>query len=147
MFFKVRITYKKGATYNDEMIIDYVRRVVVPHMRKYNLNKLYLLLDHAKCHEKATVSAYCDKKGVILIFVPKRLTNLLQPADVFWFALIKMIYGDKWNDWFIFEDKRLTIHGNMVSPGFAKIIQWLSEIWTGFNSDIIVESFRKCGNI
>ena len=74
-------------------------------MRKYYLKKLYLLLDHAKYHEKATVSAYCDKKGVILIFVPKRLTNLLQPADVFWFALIKMIYGDKWNDWFIFEDK------------------------------------------
>ena len=92
-------------------------------------------------------SIYIDKPSNYTYAKTITLTNVLQPADVFWFALIKMIYGDKWNDWFIFEDKRLTIHGNMVSPGFAKIIQWLSEIWTGFNSDIIVESFRKCGNI
>ena len=77
------------------MIIDYIKRVVVPHMRKYNLKKLYLMIDCAKCHEKATVKAYCDKKGILVKFVPKRLTNLLQPADVMWF---KMCYGDRWNE-------------------------------------------------
>ena len=71
------------------MIIDYVRRVVVPHMRKYNLQKLWLLIDCAKCHEKATVKTYCTKKNIRIMFVPKRLTNLLQPADVMWFASIK----------------------------------------------------------
>ena len=128
------------------MIIDYVRRVVVPHMRRYNLNKLYLMIDCAKCHEKQTVKAYCDKKDIIIIFVPKRLTNLLQPADVMWFALIKMFFGEKWNDWFIFDEKRLTVHGNMVSPGYAKVIEWLSEIWNDFDSNTIVDSFIKCGN-
>jgi len=127
------------------MIIDYIKRVLVPHMRKYNLKKLYFMIDCAKCHEKQTVRDYCDKKGIVVKFVPKRLTNLLQPADVMWFASIKMHYGEKWNDWFIYDEKKLTSHGNMVSPGYAKTIQWLSEIWNEFDANTIVESFMKCG--
>ena len=62
------------------MIIDFIKRVLVPHMRKYNLKKLYFMIDCAKCHEKQTVRDYCDKKGIVVKFVPKRLTNLLQPV-------------------------------------------------------------------
>jgi hypothetical protein len=40
------------------------------------------MIDCAKCHEKQTVRDYCDKEGIVVKFVPKRLTNLLQPADV-----------------------------------------------------------------
>ena len=40
---------------------------------------------------------YCKKKGIEQIYAPKRLTNLIQPADVMWFALIKMFFGVKWN--------------------------------------------------
>ena len=45
------------------MIIEYIRRVVVPHMRKYNLKKLFLLIGCAKCHEKQTVRDYCGGTG------------------------------------------------------------------------------------
>ena len=72
------------------------------------------------------------------MFVPKRLTNLLQPADVMWFASIKMLFGDKWNDWFIFDEKRLTVHGNMVSPGNLKVIEWLGEIWNEFDQSTML---------
>jgi len=88
---------------------------------------------------------HSPKKNIVIKFVPKRLTNLLQPADVMWFASIKMSYGEKWNEWFIFDEKKLTPHGNMVSPGYAKTIQWLSDIWNEFDSTVIVDSFRKCG--
>ena len=57
------------------------------------------------------------------------MTNLLQPADVVWSSVIKQVYGDKWNDWFIFDEKRLTVHGNMVSPGYTQVIKWMSDIW------------------
>jgi hypothetical protein len=73
------------------------------------------------------------------------MTNLLQPADVVWFSVIKQVYGDKWNDWFIFDEKRLTVHGNMVSPGYTQVIKWMSDIWEEFDSSMIEESFRKCG--
>jgi hypothetical protein len=56
-----------------------------------------------------------------------------------------MAFGEKWNDWFIFGDKKLTVHGNMVSPGYVKVIEWLSEIWNDFDSNTVIESFRKCG--
>ena len=73
------------------------------------------------------------------------MTNLLQPADVVWFSVIKQVYGDKWNDWFIFDEKRLTVHGYMVSPGYTQVIKWMSDIWEEFDSSMIEESFRKCG--
>ena len=73
------------------------------------------------------------------------MTNLLQPADVVWSSVIKQVYGDKWNDWFIFDEKRLTVHGNMVSPGYTQVIKWMSDIWEEFDSSMIEESFRKSG--
>ena len=54
---------------------NYVRRVVVPNMRKFNLKKQYLMIDCVKCHEKAPVKAYSDKIGIIIKFISKRLAN------------------------------------------------------------------------
>ena len=39
----------------------------------------------------------------------------------------------------------MTIHGNLKSPGYAKVIEWLSKTWEDFDSATIVESFKKCG--
>ncbi|CAF0972290.1 unnamed protein product, partial [Brachionus calyciflorus] len=55
------------------------------------------------------------------------MTNLLQPADVCWFASIKKEYHNKWNKWFL-EDER----------SFTRF---------DFSSTLIVESFSKCGII
>ena len=33
------------------------------------------------------------------------------------------------------------IHGNMVSPGYVKVIVWLSEIWDDFDQNIIVDKW------
>ena len=49
-----------------------------------------------------------------------------------------MLFGDKWNDWFIFDEKRLTVHGNMVSPGNLKVIEWLGEIWNEFDQSTML---------
>ncbi len=39
-----------------------------------------------------------------------------------------------------YDEKKLTSHGNMVSPGLT-----LSGIWNKFDANTIVESFMKCG--
>jgi hypothetical protein len=36
----------------------------------------------------------------------------------------------------------MTIHGNLKSPGYAKVIEWLSKTWEDFDSATIVESFN-----
>ena len=74
------------------------------------------------------------------------MTNILQPADVCWFRSIKAQFNTKWNEWIINEDKTYTAHGNPRSPGYAEAINWLSEIWRNFDSNIIVKSF-ECTDI
>ena len=39
----------------------------------------------------------------------------------------------------------MTVHGNLKSPGYARIIEWMSKTWQEFSSHTIIESFRKCG--
>ena len=99
------IDYKQGATFNDDMIIKYIDRVLLPYKAQRGLQKLYLLIDCANCHLTAKVKNHCEKSQIELFFVPRRLTNLLQPADVMWFFLIKTIFHYDWNEWFLTGDK------------------------------------------
>ena len=81
-----------------------------------------------------------------MCYIPKRFTNLLQPADVAWFKPFKAKYTEKWNNWFLTSDnKTYTKNGNMRSPGYAKSIKWLSEIWAEMDSQVIIHSFLNCG--
>ena len=43
------------------------------------------------------------------------------------------------------EPKSFTSSNNMKSPGYAKVINWISEIWNDFDSEIIVKSFATTG--
>ena len=61
--------------------------------------------------------------------MPKRLTNLLQPADVSWMRVLKGAFRNKWQYWMINGEHAFTKARNMRSPGFALEIQWISEIW------------------
>ena len=80
-----------------------------------------------------------------MIFIPGRMTNLLQPADVLWFAPIKKKFKKYWSDWFMHDNKSLTKQGNTKSPGYVKCCEWLSEIWSHYDSEILKKSFVICG--
>ena len=59
----------------------------------------------------------------------KNKTNLLQPADVSWMRPLKRAYHQKWQHWLINEEKSFTPAGNLRSPGYALVINWISQIW------------------
>ena len=42
-------------------------------------------------------------------------------------------------------EKEISIHGNTKSPGFALVIQWISQIWEEFDEHLIKNSFEQCG--
>ncbi len=99
------IDFKQGATFNDDMIIKYIDRVLMPYKSQRALEKLFLLIDCANCHLTDKVKKHCEKSKIELLFVPRRLTNLLQPADVMWFFLIKTTFHYDWNEWFLTGEK------------------------------------------
>ncbi len=49
------------------------------------------------------------------------------------------------NDWSVNVPKSFTTSGNRKSPGYAKGIEWISEIWSDLDSSLIANSFGQCG--
>ena len=59
-------------------------------------HQVILVLDVASCHYHSSVLAYATRLGIRLVFVPGRLTWLLQPLDSHCFARLKLRLREKW---------------------------------------------------
>ena len=78
----------------------------------HNIN---LILDKAPCHSSLKVKNATEERYSKLLFIPKRLTCLLQPADVSWMRSLKHSFELKWTDWMTNSEKSFTKSGNMKS--------------------------------
>ena len=105
-----------------------------------------LILDQLPCHLTAKVKDVLAQHNIRTVYVPKRFTNLLQPADVSWMRPLKKAYYERWQNWLINEEKSFTVAGNMNSPGYARVISWIIEIWNQLEPKIISDSFDLCGS-
>ncbi|RNA01128.1 pogo transposable element with KRAB domain-like, partial [Brachionus plicatilis] len=135
----IRIIYKTTATFTEETISDYLETIMC------NRRGSILYLDSARCHLTTSVKDKFSQLSLKRFIIPPRMTNILQPADVCWFANIKKAYCAKWVQWQRDVPKTFTCHGNSKSPGYALAIQWLSDIWSEFDESIIINSFDYCG--
>ena len=50
----------------------------------------------------------------------------------------------KWCNWYSHNTHHFTKKNNIKSPGYVKSCEWLSDIWTDSNADIIRKSFIQC---
>jgi hypothetical protein len=114
-------------------------------MDSANLSKVCLIIDSARCHKTVKVRDKCRELNIKHFLIPPRLTGLLQPADVCWFASLKKTYHKLWTDWFINGVKTFTRFENVRSPGYSHCINWLSQMWSEFPSHLIINSFDSCG--
>ena len=142
----VIVVYDRSGNFNETVISEgFVTRALLPEILAQNLKNSTLILDHATCHTSKRVKAFLESHNISPIYVPKRLTNLLQPADVSWMRPLKEKFKDRWMEWMLHADKSFTPQGNMRSPGYATAITWVSEIWAELDTQIIIDSFDLCG--
>jgi len=69
---------------------------------------------------------------MFLLFRSKKLVQLFN-------------YFRKWNNWLLNEPKTYTKAGNMRSPGYARVMQWIAESWAELDCNAIARSFDNCG--
>ena len=60
--------------------------------------QISLVLDVASCHRRQAVLSYATRLGIRLLFVPAKLTCLLQPLDVGCFSRLKRLLKQKWRE-------------------------------------------------
>ena len=41
--------------------------------------------------------------------------------------------------------KAYTPAGNMKSPGYARVVEWIAEAWYELDANVIARSFKYCG--
>ncbi|CAF1117869.1 unnamed protein product [Brachionus calyciflorus] len=142
----VIVVYKNSATFDGIAIRDYfLKRVLFPHMDRNGMGEACLIWDNAPCHNKDIVLTSAVSKNLRLLKVPPRMTNLVQPADISWFRPLKSKFNRYWTNWFINEEHSYTAKGNMRSPGYACVINWVSEIWKDMDPNLLRDSFEHCG--
>ena len=90
----VKLIYKTNATFNDEIIEWYLKEIVSSYKSHNNLNEVRLVLNSAGCHLTKRVENAFNTSNIVPFFIPPRMTNLLQPTDVSWFAILKRRYHD-----------------------------------------------------
>ena len=59
---------------------------------------LILLLDGHRCHLHESVLAHAKRWGIRLVYMPARMTGLLQPCDTHVFAKLKAAFGEPWRE-------------------------------------------------
>jgi len=116
-----------------------------PHMMHTGKKKLLLLLDNSPVHKTKDLAVTLRVNNIQPSFFPPRMTSLLQPADVGWFRSLKSKYHVKWQNWFLNSPKAFTKSKNLKSPGYARVIKWVSQIWHEFEQELITKSFEATG--
>ena len=89
------ITGKSGWNSHEMMrkAICILAKCLAPYMATH---QVILVLDVAKCHFHQSISVLATIKGIRLLYVPSKLTWLLQPADTHCFSRLKRILRRKW---------------------------------------------------
>ncbi|CAF0709703.1 unnamed protein product [Brachionus calyciflorus] len=142
----VIVVYNKSGVFNEDMVMNGVfKRCIVPKIAQRNLQNPTLIFDQATCHVTKNLNEYLAQNNINKIHIPKRFTNLLQPADVSWMRPLKRAYHERWQNWLINEERTFTPAGNIRSPGYTQVITWISEIWEQLDAGIIRDSFDRCG--
>jgi len=82
----VHVVYKPGSkTFDTNILKDhFIDGVLNPHMLRHGQKKSLLFVDHATCHLTMPFQAEAHRRNIKLEFIPARMTQLLQPADVSW---------------------------------------------------------------
>lgn len=70
---------------------------LVKHLKDYQgTHQIILVMDVAKCHFDSTIFSLATRQGIRLLYVPAKLTWLLQPADTHAFSLLKRRLRKAW---------------------------------------------------
>ncbi|CAF1007838.1 unnamed protein product [Brachionus calyciflorus] len=89
---------------------------------------------------KRPLKDFNPPQNVVIIYKP----NGTFDSETIKTDFLQRVFLPHWTQWFLNDSKSFTKIGNLRSPGYAKAIGWLSEIWNELDSSIIKTSFEVC---
>ena len=89
--------WREDSSWNCKKIMCRLLTLLSKSLAAYkDSHQIILVLDVAKCHYHRDIFAHATKLGIRLVFVPAKLTWLLQPCDTSFFGRLKRRLRKKW---------------------------------------------------
>ena len=90
--------FREQSSWNNHNLMRKALSLLVRHLKDYQeSHEFVLVLDVARCHVHSSIFSLASRLGVRLVFVPAKLTWLLQPADTHVFARFKFRLRQLWH--------------------------------------------------
>ena len=89
--------WREESSWNSHKIMRRVMSRLMDCLKEYtDTHQVILVLDVARAHFHPTITAHANRLGLRLIYVPAKLTWLLQPADTHCFRRLKAKLRQRW---------------------------------------------------
>jgi hypothetical protein len=89
--------WREDSAWNCHASMRKAMCTLAKHLEEYAAtHQIILVLDVAKCHYHSSIFTLATRKGIRLLYVPAKLTWLLQPADTHAFSRLKQRLRKAW---------------------------------------------------
>ena len=126
---------------NTPLILEWVQKV----LGSFSFNERLLAWDSYECHMEQTVSKDLKAKKIESLIIPGGCTKYLQAPDVSWNKPFKAKVAEEYDEWLSTVGiNRVTDEGNLKSPEWRAIVQWILKAWDELTPETIAKSFKAC---
>ncbi|KAJ5079096.1 protein derived from transposon [Anaeramoeba ignava] len=129
---------------NTQTMIDWLKEVFIPHItqislsqKRSELSKVVLVLDQFLAHRKENFVNICIDNSITLVYVPGKMTGILQPLDKLVFSTFKKGYNSQILP--IIDQKGKLARDDVIDSAIKS--------WNDDLTDLIWKSFRHTGVI
>jgi hypothetical protein len=89
--------WREDSAWNCHASMRRAMCLLAKHLEEYaSTHQIILVLDVARCHFDSSIFTLATRKGIRLLYVPAKLTWLLQPADTHAFSRLKQRLRKAW---------------------------------------------------
>ena len=125
--------WRLASGWNSQETMCTILNILAATLKEVQASReVILLLDMARCHMHKSVSDVARKHAIRLVYIPAKMTWLVQPCDTHCFARMKSYLRKSWHS-----------AQCKSTSGVVSVQEWLQVIITGMDSVLRRTSWRK----
>ena len=124
-----------------DMMRSWVEKVWKPYVSECN-GKSMLLWDDYTYHKTAELEDSLKQVNIMRVMIPPHYTSVIQPCDVGINKPLKDRLKHRVGQWMREKHRTIAFGDKLTIPKRADILEWISEVWERFQSEIVKNTFK-----
>jgi hypothetical protein len=111
--------WRKVSSWNNHSVMCQILALLKDCLKDYSgTHQIILVMDVARCHFHTKIFSLANRLGIRLVYVPRKLTWLLQPLDTHCFARLKRLLKEKWVELRVASESGVVSHAAWLAAVF-----------------------------